>query len=100
MSEESHVVPVRIYITIFLSLMVLTGLTILASFYNFGQWNTIIAVTIAVVKATLVILYFMHVRYSDNVVRLSVLAGFFWLAILLALTLSDYFTRPWLPIYR
>jgi cytochrome c oxidase subunit 4 len=100
MSEEIHVVPVRIYIVIFLSLMILTGLTVLASFYNFGPWNTIIAVTIAVVKGTLVVLYFMHVRYSDGVVRLCVVAGFFWLAILLALTLSDYYTRTWLPVYR
>jgi cytochrome c oxidase subunit 4 len=97
---EHHVVPVRVYITIFLALMVLTGLTVLASFRNFGEWNTIIAVTIAIIKATLVILYFMHVRYSDNVVRLSVFAGFFWLGILIALTLSDYMSRPWLPIYR
>jgi cytochrome c oxidase subunit 4 len=100
MSEQSHVVPVRVYVTIFFSLMILTGLTIVASFYNFGEWNTIIAVTIAIVKATLVVLYFMHLRYSDNVVRLSVVAGVFWLALLLSLTLSDYFSRPWLQIYR
>jgi cytochrome c oxidase subunit 4 len=100
MSEGSHIVPVKIYVAIFLALMVLTGVTVLASFYNFGPWNTYIAVTIAIVKGTLVVLYFMHVRYSDSVVRLSVFAGFFWLAVMLTLTLSDYYTRSWLPIYR
>jgi cytochrome c oxidase subunit 4 len=79
--------------------MILTALTVLASKYNFGPGNTIIAVSIAVLKATLVILYFMHVRYNDNIVRIAVFAGFLWLGIMIVLTLSDYIARGWLLIY-
>lgn len=97
--NQHHVVPVRIYITIFLSLMVMTALTVFASFKDFGPGNTIIAISIAVIKATLVILYFMHVRYNDNIVRIAVFAGFLWLGVMIVLTLSDYIARGWLPIY-
>ena len=97
--NEHHVVPVSVYITIFLSLMVLTALTVLASTKDFGPGNTIIAVSIAVLKATLVILFFMHVRYNDNIVRIAVFAGFLWLGVMIVLTLSDYVARGWLPIY-
>jgi cytochrome c oxidase subunit 4 len=95
MSE--HIVPVRIYVTIFLALLVGTTLTVMAAFYDFPwQFNTIIALTIASVKATLVVLYFMHVRYSSRLVWVIVAAALFWMAILFALTLSDYQTREWL----
>ncbi len=94
------IVPVRTYVTVFVALVILTTLTALASLHNFGGWNTVIAVTIAVCKATLVALFFMHVLYSDRVVWLVALAGVFWLGILLALTLSDYWARSWLLILR
>ena len=95
MSE--HIVPVRIYVTIFLALLVGTALTVMAAFYDFPwQFNTIIALTIASTKATLVVLYFMHVRYSSRLVWVIVAAALFWMAILFALTLSDYNTRQWL----
>ncbi len=97
--NQHHVVPVSIYIIIFTSLMILTALTVLASTHNFGPGNTIIAVSIAVLKASLVILYFMHVRYSDNIVRIAVFAGFLWLGVMIVLTLSDYIGRGWLLIY-
>jgi cytochrome c oxidase subunit IV len=97
--QEHHVVPVRVYITIFLTLMAFTALTVFASFNDFGPGNTIIAVSIAVAKASLVVLYFMHVRYNDNIVRIAVFAGFLWLGIMIVLTLSDYIARGWLPIY-
>jgi len=74
-----------------------TGLTVTAAFYDFpGPLNAIVALTIAVVKATLVILYFMHVRYSSRLIWLIISAALFWLAILFALTISDYWTRSWL----
>jgi cytochrome c oxidase subunit 4 len=96
MSE--HIVSPRVYITIFLVLMVGTGLTVLAAFRDFpGPLNAVVALTIAVVKATLVILYFMHVRYSSRLIWLIISAALFWLAILFALTISDYWTRSWLP---
>jgi len=97
MSE--HIVPVRIYVTIFLLLLLGTGLTVAAAFFDFPwQFNTIIALTIAVAKATLVVLYFMHVRYSIRLVWVVVGSALFWMAILFALTLSDYHTRDWLSV--
>ena len=96
MSE--HIVQPRVYITIFLVLMLGTGLTVMAAFRDFpGPLNAVVALTIAVVKATFVILYFMHVRYSSRLIWLIISAALFWLAILFALTISDYWTRSWLP---
>ena len=97
--HQHHVVPIRVYVTIFLSLMILTALTVFASTKDFGPGNTIIAVAIAALKATLVILYFMHVRYNDNIVRIAVFAGLLWLGVMIVLTLSDYIARGWLLIY-
>ena len=95
MSE--HIVSVRIYITIFLALLVGTFLTVVAAFYDFPwQLNTIVALTIATAKATLVVLYFMHVRYSSRLIWVIVAAALFWMAILFALTFSDYWSRNWL----
>ena len=98
MSE--HIVSLRIYVSIFLALMVGTALTVWAGLTDFpGQLNVIIALTIAVVKATLVVLYFMHVRYSSRLIWVVFTSALFWLAILFALTLSDYWTRGWLSTY-
>ena len=95
MSE--HIVSRSVYITIFLALMVGTTITVLAAFKDFpGPMNVIIAMTIAVVKATLVVLYFMHVRYSARLVWVIVASALFWMGILFALTFSDYWTRGWL----
>ena len=95
MSE--HIVSVRVYFMIFLALMAGTALTVAAAFYDFPwQFNTVIALTIAAVKATLVVLYFMHVRYSPRLVWVIVASALFWLGIMFALTFSDYFTRSWL----
>jgi cytochrome c oxidase subunit 4 len=97
MSE--HIVYPRVYIAIFLALMAGTALTVIAAYRDFpGPLNAVIALTIAVVKATLVVLYFMHVRYSSRLIWLIVGAALFWMAILFALTISDYSTRAWLPV--
>ena len=97
MSE--HIVSVRVYVTIFLVLLVGTGLTVLAAFAEFpGPLNTIVALTIAVTKATFVVLYFMHVRYSSRLVWVIVASALFWMAILFALTFSDYWTRGWIRV--
>ena len=94
MSE--HIVPVRIYITIFSTLLVGTGLTVAAAFVDFPwQLNAIVALTIATIKGTLVVLYFMHVRYSIRLVWVIVASALFWMGIMFALTFSDYRTRPW-----
>ena len=95
MSE--HIVSRKVYITIFLTLMVGTAVTVLAAFQDFpGPLNVVIALTIAVVKATLVVLYFMHVRYSARLIWVIVASALFWMGILFALTFSDYWTRGWL----
>jgi cytochrome c oxidase subunit 4 len=97
MSE--HIVSPRVYIAIFLVLMLGTGLTVLAAFRDFpGPLNAVVALTIAVVKATFVVLYFMHVRYSPRLILLVIAAALFWMALLFALTISDYSTRGWLPV--
>src|SRR5947209_5274095 len=94
MSE--HIVQPRVYITIFLALLVGTGLTVIAASYDFpGPLNAVVALTIAVIKATLVVLFFMHVRYSGRLIWLVIAAALFWLAIMFALTISDYWTRTW-----
>ena len=91
MSE--HIVPPKVYVGIFLSLMVLTAATVGAAYVNLGPFNIVIALAIASLKATLVVLYFMHARYSPKRTQLVIIAAVFWLAIMLALTLSDYVTR-------
>ena len=97
MSE--HIVYPRVYVVIFLVLMAGTILTVLAAFQDFpGPLNAVVALTIAVIKATFVVLYFMHVRYSGRLIWLVIASGLFWLAIMFALTISDYSTRSWLPV--
>ncbi|HXL80514.1 MAG TPA: cytochrome C oxidase subunit IV family protein [Pyrinomonadaceae bacterium] len=95
MSE--HIVQLKVYVAIFLALLAGTALTVWAGLHDFpGQLNVVIALTIAVIKATLVVLYFMHVRYSPRLIWVVFTSALFWLAILFALTLSDYWTRSWL----
>ena len=96
---SAHAGSLRPYLAVFAALMVLTAVTVWVAFHDFGVLNTPIALTIATVKATLVILIFMHVRQSSRLTWLFVAAGFFWLVILLAFTLADYGTRGWLRIY-
>jgi cytochrome c oxidase subunit 4 len=99
MSE--HIVPVRIYITIFLVLLVGTALTVAAAFVDFPwRLNTVVALTIATIKATFVVLYFMHVRYSSRLIWVILAAALFWMAIMFAFTFSDYLTRDWISIQR
>jgi cytochrome c oxidase subunit 4 len=96
MSE--FVVPVKTYVLIFVALLLLTGLTTGVAFIDLGaELNTIIALTIAVVKALLVILFFMHVKYSPGLTKMVIVAGFFFLALLIAFTLADELTRGWSP---
>ena len=93
--EEHHIVPPIVYITIGSILLVLTGVTVWASFLELDVWNPIIALFIACVKATIVVLYFMHVKYSSKLTKLTVAAGVFTFLALIGMTLSDYFTRAW-----
>lgn len=81
------------YFLVFGALMVLTVLTVIVANLNLGWANDVVALTIAVIKALLVLWFFMHLRYSTRLMVITALAGFFWLAILIALTLNDYLTR-------
>ena len=92
MSE--HIVPQKTYWFVWLALMVLMVLTAGLSRLPLGAWNTPIALVIAVAKATLVLLFFMHVKYeSSRMTWVAVVAGFFWLFLMLGLTMTDYLTR-------
>lgn len=93
--SSSHIVPKSTYYLIFLTLMACTGLTVWVAFIDLGAFNSVAALAIAVFKASLVVLYFMHVKYSPRLTKLVVLASLFWLAILLVMTMGDYATRHW-----
>jgi len=94
---SQHIVSVRSYVMVFLALIGLTALTVGVAFVNLGAMNTVVALVIATIKMLLVMLIFMHVKYSSRLTKLAILAAFFWLALLLTFTLSDYFTRHWTP---
>lgn len=92
-----HIVPLRVYYLVFGALLVLLGLTYAVYLADWGVWSIVLGVLIAVVKALLIIFYFMHVRYSPRLVLLFALSGFIWLAILIGPVIGDYVSRGWLP---
>ena len=93
---DSHqIVPVRVYIGIVSLLFVFTVITVLAAFIELGPLNTPLALAIAIFKASIVVLFFMHVRYNSPLMWVFAGAGFFWLLILLALIMQDYVSRDW-----
>jgi cytochrome c oxidase subunit IV len=91
--HNDHIVSPGIYLTIILTLMVLTALTVVAAYINLGQFNIVVALAIATVKATLVVLFFMHAKYAPRRTQLVIIAGIFWLGLLLFMTMSDYVSR-------
>lgn len=91
-----HVTGLPVYFGVFITLMVLTILTVAVSRFDLGLLNTPIALAIAVVKATLVILFFMHVIHSTRLTWVVIIASFLWLGVLFVLTLADYLTRGWM----
>ncbi len=93
---SDHVVPVKVYLAIFFSLMIFTALTVWVAFIDLGLLNTFVALTIACIKATLVVLYFMHVRYSSRLTWVFAASGFIWLVFLLVFLLGDSVSRGWL----
>ena len=93
-----HVVSTKVYFLIFVILIALTALTTAVALVDLGPLNTVAALAIAVTKATLVVLFFMHMKYNPPLMRLVLVAALFWLAIMLALTLGDFSTRAWTGI--
>ena len=91
----SHVVPMRLYVGIWATLMFFTGLTVFAATVELGIFNIVVALVIATIKGTLVVLFFMHLRYSTKLTMVTVVAAMFFLFLLLSLTMTDYLTRGW-----
>ena len=92
---EHYVVPVRVYLTIFAALMVLTVVTVVVTGFDFGPFNLIVALGVAITKASLVVLYFMHARYSPRLTGVVIAAAIAFFIILVFLTATDYVSRPW-----
>ena len=90
-----HIVPIPVYLTIFATLLVMTGLTIWVSFQNWGDYNIVIALAIAAFKGTLVVWFFMHVKFASKLTQLATVLGFVWLSILIGFVYSDVATRDW-----
>jgi cytochrome c oxidase subunit 4 len=95
MSE--HIVPVKTYLAVFVALILLTALTTGVAYFDLGPFNTVAALVIAVTKMLLVVLFFMHVKYASGMTKIVIIAGVFWLAILITLTMADEMTRHWIP---
>lgn len=92
---HEHIVPVGTYLAVFISLLILTALTTGVAYIDMGRWNLVVALAIAVGKALLVILFFMHVKYHKGLTRITVIGAIFWLGIMITFTLSDELTRHW-----
>ena len=92
---SDHIVPARTYYLIYFVLLLCTYLTWQVAVFDLGKMNTVVALAIAVFKATLVVLFFMHVKYGSRLTWVVVLAGLFWLGIMLSITMADYLTRGW-----
>ena len=95
---SGHVQPLRVYFGVFAALMALTALTVFAAFVNLGPANNFVALAIAVVKSTLVILFFMHVKGNTKLVPIVILSGVFFLLIMFLFLAADYGTRGWLGV--
>lgn len=96
MSE--HIIPVRTYVVVCLVLLLLTATTVVASTIDLGAWSLVVALGIAALKGSLVVLYFMHARQSPILIRMVILAALLWLGILMVGTLDDAMTRAWMHV--
>jgi cytochrome c oxidase subunit 4 len=94
---SGHVAPKSLYYAVFAALLLGTGLTVAVAFLNLGPLNNLVMLGIACTKATLVILFFMHARWSTRLTWVVIGSGFFWLLILFTLGMSDYMSRGWVP---
>lgn len=93
--SEHHIVGPKVYLSIFAALLVGTLLTVGASFIEMGAFNPVVALGIACIKATLVVLFFMHIKYSSRLMKMTVGAGVFTFLILVGMSMSDYISRAW-----
>ncbi len=93
--EHIHIVSPKIYVAVFTVLLVFTTITVGASFIDLGVLNPVVALAIACIKMVLVVLFFMHVKYSSRLTKLTILAGLFMFLTLITMTLADYISRAW-----
>ena len=93
--SQHHVVPPSVYLMVFATLLFFTILTIYAADWDMGLFNPIVALAIATVKAMVVVLFFMHVKYQSNLIKLAIGSGFFAFLVLMAMSLTDYISRGW-----
>ncbi|MBT9332179.1 cytochrome C oxidase subunit IV family protein [Paracidobacterium acidisoli] len=93
--HEQHIVTPKIYLIIGATLLVLTGATTAISYVELGVFNAVVALAIACIKASLVVLFFMHVKYSSKLTKLTVAAGLFTFLVLITMTMTDYISRAW-----
>ncbi|HXE62655.1 MAG TPA: cytochrome C oxidase subunit IV family protein [Bryobacteraceae bacterium] len=100
MSEhaEHHIVPKRVYFLVFFALIVLTWVTTLVSTIDLGSLNIYVALSIAIFKASLVALFFMHVKYGTRLTKMIVMCGLYWLLLLLFIAMADLWTRGWMGV--
>ena len=96
--SEHHIVPKRVYYLVFLTLIVMTWVTAFVSTVDLGRLNVFVALSIAIFKASLVILFFMHVKYGTRLTKMIVLAGMYWLILLLFIVMMDLWTRNWMGV--
>jgi cytochrome c oxidase subunit IV len=90
-----HVVPVSVYVGVFIALLIGTALTTAVAYIDLGRWNTVVALAIAVTKMLFVILFFMHVKYNPGLTRIIIAGAFFWLGIMICFSMTDELTRYW-----
>src|SRR5580704_5232652 len=96
--HTEHIVPKRVYFLVFITLIVMTWVTAYVSTIDMGRLNVFVALSIAIFKASLVILFFMHVKYGTRLTKFIVLAGLYWLILLLFIAMVDLWTRGWMGV--
>jgi cytochrome c oxidase subunit 4 len=94
--SEHHVVPLKTYFSVFAALMVFTAITVAVAFVDLGAANNVVMLSIAVLKATLVVMFFMHAKYGTRLIPLVAASGFFFVFLMFVITMSDYMSRGWL----
>jgi cytochrome c oxidase subunit IV len=95
---HGHIAPVKMYVGVFFALMIGTILTVAAAYVDMGFFNTAVALAIAVTKASLVVLFFMHVRWASRLTWVIVLGSILWLVLLFAIGMTDYLSRGWMGV--
>jgi cytochrome c oxidase subunit 4 len=96
--HSEHIVPKWVYFLVFITLIVMTWVTALVSTIDLGRLNVFVALSIAIFKASLVILFFMHVKYGTRLTKMIVMAGLYWLILLLFIAMMDLWTRGWMGV--